>query len=89
MQRLTNYKPRAVGNLLVMVMFATLGLVEIMDRDFLLASIWLSLAVALASLGPEDRKWSAIPLRRRIIGQALLALGAALFAYQVIIDIAA
>lgn len=88
MRHVTDKQPRAVGNLLVMVMFASLGLVELIGRDFIAASIWLSLAAAFASLGPEDRQWATIPLRRRIIGLILLGVSAALFGYQVGVDVA-
>lgn len=83
MQRLTEKKPRAVGNLLVMVMFASLGLVELIGQDFIGASLWLSLAAAFASFGPENTRWEAIPLRRRVAGLILLGASAALFGYQV------
>jgi len=83
MPRLIEEKPRAVGNLLVMVMFACLGLVELIGQDFIGASVWLSLAAAFASFGPEDTRWDSISLRRRVTGFILLGASAALFGYQV------
>ena len=88
MENLTEKKPRAVGNLLVMVMFTCLGLVELIGSDFVGASVWLSLAAALASFGPEETRWAAIPLRRRVVGLALLGASVALFGYQIGKDIA-
>lgn len=88
MQKLTEKEPRAIGNLLVMVMFASLGLVELIGQDFIGASLWLSLAAAFASFGPESTKWDDIPLRRRAAGLILLGASAALFGYQIGKDLA-
>lgn len=83
MQKLTEQKPRAIGNMLVTAMFASLGVIELFGRDFIGASLWLSLAAAFAAFGPESTKWDAIPLRRRIVGLILLGASAGLFGYQV------
>lgn len=88
MQKLTEEKPRAVGNLLIMILFASLGIIELVGRDYIGASLWLSLAAAFASFGPENVKWDSIPLRRRIVGLLLLGASVGLFGYQVGKDLA-
>ena len=75
--------PRAIGNILVMVMFASLGLVDVISRRYVEAILWLSLAAALGSFGSESTPWAKIPGWRRAAGMIVLAVGVALFAFQV------
>jgi hypothetical protein len=83
MSPLIKKEPREIGNLLVMVMFSSLAIVQLVARDYVGASLWLSLAAAIASFGPEGRRWEDIPLGRRAAGLLMLGASAALFGYQV------
>lgn len=78
--------PRAIGNLLVTVIFASLGLIELLNRDFLGAGIWLGIATALAVMGPENRPWPEISPWRRVVGSALTVISLALFGYKIFKD---
>lgn len=80
--------PLSVGNALVAVMFGCLGLVQLLHRAYLDASIWLALALALVSFGHESRAWSRIPEWRKALGCVLGAAAAALFVTRVMLDLA-
>lgn len=78
--------PRAVGNLLMTVMFASLALVYLMASDFLGGGIWLGMAAALAVMGPESTPWRDIALWRRVVGAMLLGVSLILMGCQIFRD---
>ena len=78
----------SVGNYLVVVMFGCIGLVQLIDRAYLDASICMAFALALASFGHEGRTWAQIPTWRRASGYAFGAAAAALFVLRVAADLA-
>lgn len=75
--------PRAIGNLLVLIIFASLGVVDLLARRYLDASLWLTLAVAFAALGSESTPWQQIPKWRKGAALLLLAVSAILFGFLI------
>lgn len=55
MEARMNKAPIAIGNYLVGVMFASIGVVELIGREYLDAGLWLSLAAAFAMMGSEAK----------------------------------
>lgn len=80
--------PRSIGNYLVIAMFAGLGAVDLLDREFLDAGLWLSLAAALGFFGRETTPWGQIAPWRKLGGMVLLVVAIALFAIRIATDIA-
>ncbi|MEO5973442.1 MAG: hypothetical protein ABIP91_08800 [Sphingomicrobium sp.] len=80
--------PVAIGNYLVAVMFASIGVVELAGHEYLDAGLWLSLAAAFAVMGSEATAWARIPVWRKAAAVALLGVAIALLISRVAIDFA-
>jgi len=77
---------RTDGNYLVGVMFASIGIVELVGREYLDAGLWLSLAAAFAIMGSEAKSWPQIPVWRKAAAVALLVVAIVLFVSRMAID---
>ena len=85
-EEVVNKTPIAIGNYLVGVMFASIGIVELVGREYLDAGLWLSLAATFAILGSEAKSWPQIPVWRKAAAVALLVVAIVLFVSRMAID---
>lgn len=79
-------KPLVVGNALAAILFLSLGVVNVVSANYFGSTIWFCLGAALLVLGNEATPWQFIPVWRRAVGLALLALGLILIATQIYAD---
>lgn len=71
-------------NAWIAAIFALIGAVSLLTRDFGYAAIFLSLGAGLFALGNDAARWRAFPAWRRILTLALLSVGGVVLAAQVL-----
>lgn len=79
-------QPRAIGNMLVALMFISIGVATAIGSELLDAGVWFALGAALAVLGSEATPWAQIPLWRRVLGGVLASAGVAMLVARLWID---
>jgi hypothetical protein len=83
---MTTGRTYTIGNGVMSLVFGLLGMIDVIERQPLNASVWITFAVAFLLVGANEQPWETKPRWRRLCSVLTLILGIILFVAVIIHD---